>query len=219
MEKYINILKRTQLFSGVQEAEISAMLNCLQAKSVVFKKGEYVLRQGEFIDHISVLVEGRLHVQHDDFWGNRSILNVIQVGDMFGEAYVSPGSGPILNDVVAEEHSIVICFNVKKVLTTCSNACRFHSLVVQNLFFALSDKNRTLVQKIGHMSKRSTRSKLLSYLSSEAQKHNSNQFTIPFSRQQLADFLCVDRSAMSNELCKMRDDGLLIFNKNDFILL
>jgi len=92
-------------------------------------------------------------------------------------------------------------------------------MVVQNLFFAISEKNRKLVQKIGHMSKRSTRSKLLSYLSEEAKKHNSSQFTIPFTRQQLADFLCVDRSAMSNELCKMRDEELIRFDKNNFTLL
>ena len=92
-------------------------------------------------------------------------------------------------------------------------------MVIQNLFFAISEKNRKLVQKIGHMSKRSTRAKLLSYLSEEAKRHNNSHFTIPFTRQQLADFLCVDRSAMSNELCKMRDEGLLQFDKNIFTLL
>ena len=109
-------------------------------------------------------------------------------------------------------------FDVKKILTLCSSACRFHSIVVQNLFFSISEKNRKLVQKIGNMSKRSTRAKVLSYLSEEAKKHNSRQFSIPFTRQQLADFLCVDRSAMSNELCKMRDEGLLLFDKNEFTL-
>lgn len=138
---------------------------------------------------------------------------------MFGEAYVAPESGSLLNDVIAEEDSAVIFFDVHKILTVCSASCRFHSMVIQNLFFAISEKNRKLVQKIGHMSKRSTRAKLLSYLSAEAKKQNSSHFTIPFTRQQLADFLCVDRSAMSNELCKMRDDGLLQFDKNQFTLL
>ncbi|MEE1087136.1 MAG: Crp/Fnr family transcriptional regulator [Schaedlerella sp.] len=219
MENYIGTLKRTQLFSGVGDQEISAMLNCLQARLLTFKKGDYVFREGEHIDNISVLVEGKLLVQHDDFWGNRNIVNVIRTGEMFGEAYVAPESGTLLNDVIAVEDSLIIFFDVKRILTVCSTACRFHSMVVQNLFFAISEKNRKLVQKIGHMSKRSTRSKLLSYLSEEAKKNNTNQFTIPFTRQQLADFLCVDRSAMSNELCKMRDEGLLRFEKNHFILL
>ena len=219
MKKYIEILKRTQLFSGVSDTEISAMLNCLQAKLLTFQKGDYVFREGERIDNITVLVKGKLLVQHDDFWGNRNIVNVIRVGEMFGEAYVAPESGSLLNDVIAEEDSAVIFFDVRRILTVCSTACRFHSMVIQNLFFAISEKNRKLVQKIGHMSKRSTRAKLLSYLSEEAKRQHSSHFTIPFTRQQLADFLCVDRSAMSNELCKMRDEGLLQFAKNQFILL
>ena len=219
MEKYVELLKRTQLFSGVKDTEITSMLHCLQAKLLTFKKGDYVFREGEHIDKLTILVEGKLLVQRDDFWGNRSIVNVIRIGEMFGEAYVAPESGSLLNDVIAEEDSTVIFFDVRRILTVCSTACRFHSMVVQNLFFALSEKNRKLVQKIGHMSKRSTRAKLLSYLSEEAKRHNNNRFTIPFTRQQLADFLCVDRSAMSNELCKMRDEGLLQFDKNKFILL
>ena len=163
-------------------------------------------------------MEGSLHIQKDDYWGNSSILSRIAVGEMFGEAYIAPESGALLNDVVAIEDSAVMFFNVKRIITTCSSACRFHAMVVQNLFFAISEKNRKLVQKLGHMSKRSTREKLISYLSEEAKKHNSASFAIPFNRQQLADFLSVDRSAMSNELCKLRDEGLLAFEKNRFEL-
>lgn len=218
MEKYIGILKRTQLFSGVSETEISAMLNCLQAKLLTFRKGEYIFKQGEHLDQITVLVEGKLLIQRDDFWGNRSIVNVIRIGEMFGEAYLAPESGSLLNDVIAEEDSTIFFFDVQKILTVCPSACRFHSMIIQNLFFAISEKNRKLIQKIGHMSNRTTRTKLLSYLSEEAAKQNRSHFTIPFNRQQLADFLCVDRSAMSNELCKMRDEGLIEFDKNEFTL-
>lgn len=219
MKKFIPILKQTQLFSGVSEEEIASMLGCLEARLCTYQKGEYVFRQGESVNHITVLVSGKLHIQHDDYWGNRSIISMVDVGDMFGESYVTPDSGAILNDVVAVEDSTVIFFNLTKMLTVCSSACRFHSTVVQNLFFAISDKNRKLVQKLGHISKRSTREKLISYLSDEAKKQNSSSFTIPFNRQQLADFLSVDRSAMSNELCKMRDECLIVFKKNQFTLL
>ena len=218
MKKYIETLKHSPLFSGVSETEISAMLHCLQATLLTFQKGEYVFREGEHIDKITVLVEGKLLVQHDDFWGNRTIVNVIHTGELFGEAYVAPDSGAILNDVIAEEPSTVIFFDIRKILTVCPSACRFHSMAIQNLFFAISEKNRKLVQKIGHLSKRSTRAKLLSYLSEEAKRQNSRHFTIPFTRQQLADFLCVDRSAMSNELCKMREEGILQFEKKRFTL-
>ncbi len=219
MKKYIPILKKTKLFSGVGEEEIASLLSCLGTKLYSFKKGEYVVRQGEYLHDIAVLVDGNLHIQKDDYWGNRSLLGQIAVGETFGEAYISPESGALPNDVVAMEDSTVLFFDVKRMITTCSSACRFHNMVVQNLFFAISEKNRKLVQKLGHMSGRSTRMKLISYLSEEAQKQGSAVFTIPFNRQQLADFLAVDRSAMSNELCKMRADGLLEFDKNHFKLL
>ena len=219
MEKYVPILKRTQLFSGVGEEEIGAMLNCLQARLCTYKKGEYVLRQGEHLDKILVLVGGKLHIQRDDYWGNRSIINMVSIGEMFGEAYVAPESGTLMNDVLAVEDSAVIFFDVKRIITVCSAACRFHSMVVQNLFFAISEKNRKLVQKLTFMTKRTTREKLIAYLSEEAKRQNSSEFSIPFNRQQLADFLSVDRSAMSNELCKMRDEGLIEFEKSYFKLL
>lgn len=219
MKEYSSVLKRSQLFSGVGEQELSAMLSCLNAKLRSYQKGDYVFRQGEHIAHITVLVDGELLVQRDDYWGNRSIISRVDVGEMFGEAYLAPESGTILNDVVASKDSTVIFFDVQRIITTCSSACRFHTLVIQNLFFAISEKNRMLVQKLGHMSKRTTREKLVSYLSEEARRRNSSSFAIPFNRQQLADFLSVDRSAMSNELCKMRDDGLIKFEKNQFTLL
>ena len=219
MKKYVSILKRTQMFAGVGDDEVSAMLSCLGARLYNYKKGEYVLRQGEHLNDILVLVEGNLHIQNDDYWGNRSILGQVTVGEMFGESYVAPESGVLLNDVVAVENSVVIFFDVKRIITTCPSACRFHTMVVQNMFFAISEKNKKLVQKLGHMSKRTTREKLISFLSEEAKKQNNAIFTIPFNRQQLADFLSVDRSAMSNELCKMRDEGLIEFDKNNFRLL
>ncbi len=219
MKKYIPILKRTRMFAGVVEEEIESMLSCLGAKLRSYKSGEYVFRQGEHPTAIVILAEGRLHIRNDDYWGNRSILSGVAVGEMFGEAYAAPDGGALLNDVVALEDSTLIFFDVKRVLTTCPSACRFHAMVVQNIFFALSEKNRKLVQKLGHMSKRSTREKLISYLSEEAKKHSSGEFSIPFNRQQLADFLSVDRSAMSAELSKMRSEGLLEYNKNYFKLL
>ena len=218
MKEYIPVLKRTKLFAGVGEDDIAAMLSCLGARLRTFKKGEYVLRQGEHLNDILVLAGGSLHIQKDDYWGNRSILGQIGIGEIFGEAYAAPESGTLLNDVIALEDSAVFFFDVKRIITTCSSACPFHTRVVQNLFFTISEKNRSLVRKLDYMSKRTTREKLIAYLSEEAKKENSPYITIPFNRQQLADYLSVDRSAMSKELCRMRDEGLLEFEKNQFKL-
>ena len=219
MKKFIPVLKRTKVFAGIGEDDITVMLDCLEAHIRHYKKGEYVFRQGENIDNITVLVYGKLYIQRDDYWGNRSIINVIDEGEMFGEAYAIPQSGAILNDVIAMEDSGVIFLDVKRILSVCPSACRVHSQVLQNLFYTISEKNRKLVQKLGHMAQRTTREKLISYLSEESRKHNSSAFEISFNRQQLADFLSVDRSARSNELCKLRDEGLIKFEKTKFVLL
>ena len=105
-----------------------------------------------------------------------------------------------------------------KILTVCPSACAFHNRLIRNLLTLVSRKNFQLNRKLEHMSKRTTREKLLSYLSMESKKANASTFTIPFNRQQLADYLSVDRSAMSNELCKLRDAGILEFNKNTFTI-
>lgn len=219
MKKYIPLLERTKLFAGLSYEETEKMLRCLNAKQRAFKKGELVLRQGESVKSIMVLAEGKLHIQRDDHWGNRSIISIIGVSEMFGEAYAAPDSGAMLNDVLAVEDSMVLCFDMERLISICPEACSFHSAVVRNLLFAISEKNRKLVQKLGYISERTTREKLIAYLSDEAKRNNSNSFSIPFNRQQLADYLSVDRSALSNELSKMRNDGLLKFCKNRFELL
>ena len=219
MKKYIPAMKTSRIFADIQEQEIETLLGCLQAKITHYKKGEYIFRQGEYINNIAMLLDGRIHIQQDDYWGNRSIISVIDKGEMFGESYALQQDEVFLNDAVAVENCTVIFFDINHMLTTCSSSCSFHTKVIQNLFLVISRKNRRLVQKLGHMSRRSTREKLISYLSEEARRCGSGSFSIPFNRQQLADFLSVDRSAMSNELCRMRDEGLLTFSKNNFTLL
>ncbi|MBE5780660.1 MAG: Crp/Fnr family transcriptional regulator [Clostridiales bacterium] len=219
MERHLPLLKETRLFSGVEETDLRAMLSCLDAKERSFVKGQYIVHQGEQLSEIMILAEGSAQIQRDDYWGNRSIIALVGPGDMFGESYAAPGSAPMANDVIALSPCTVLYFNVQRILTVCSTACRFHSMVVQNLFYAISDANRRLVQKLDHMTKRTTREKLLSYLSQEAARQKSSSFTIPFNRQQLADYLSVDRSAMSSELGKMRTEGLITYEKSRFTLL
>lgn len=215
MKKYLHILKLSKLFSGISENEIEDMLQCLSAKKLSYRKGEYIFRSGEHILAVALLLDGCVLIQREDYWGNLSILNKISEGEIFGEAYAVPSSGAILNNVVAAENSIVLFLDFNRILTS---PYLEQPLLIQNLFSALAEKNRILAQKLGHMSQRTTREKLLSYLSEQSQKAGSSVFDIPFNRRQLADFLSVDRSAMSNELCKMRDEGLLLFDRNHFVL-
>ena len=219
MKQYIPILEGTGLFAGLSRDELHTMLPCLNARVREFPKGAYVVRRGTVLQDIALPVRGALHIQREDYWGNRDIVRRIHTGELFGEAYIAPGSGALIHDVVAVEDSTVMFFDVRKILTVCSSSCRFHTQVVQNLFFTICEKNRLLLQKMSHLTRRTTREKLISYLSEEAKRQNSARFSIPFNRQQLADFLSVDRSAMSNELCKMRNEGLLEFDKNRFHLL
>ncbi len=218
MKKYINTLKLSRLFGGIEENEIEEVLLLLSAVKKEFGKNEYIFRAGERVTSVALLLDGSVHIQREDYWGNLSILNKIFRGEVFGEAYALPGSGAILNNAVATEISTVLFLDFNRIFDVNPSEYVFSQKLIQNFFELLAEKNRVLAQKLAHMSQRTTREKLLSYLSEQSIKSGSSSFDIPFTRQQLADFLSVDRSAMSNELCRMRDDGLICFNKNRFTL-
>lgn len=218
MERYLHAIQKSSLFAGLDEPETGAMLDCLGATLKSYPKGACVLAQGETVTRLMVLAQGRLHIQRDDYWGNRSIVSEILPGEMFGEAYLTPGSGALMNDVMAVESSTVCFLDATPLLSAHPPACRFHWLAARNLLFVLSEKNRRLVGRLGIATRRATRDRLIAFLSDQARRQGSSAFEITFNRQQLADYLCVDRSAMSHELCKMRDEGLLRFHKNHFEL-
>lgn len=219
MEKYLKVVEQSKLFKGIGEQEAVSMLSCLGAYQRSYQKGDCVFRKGERITAVALLLDGAVHIRKEDYWGNLSILNEISAGEVFGETYACLEVGEMLNNAVAVKNSQVLFLDVKRVLTTCSSACQFHGKLIQNLLSVLALKNKMLTQKLEHMSQRTTREKLLSYLSEQSLREGRPSFDIPFNRQQLADFLSVDRSAMSNELCRMRDEGILEFDRNHFVLL
>lgn len=218
MKKYLDLLKQSKLFFGITETEIESMLTCLSASIRSYQKGDCVFHRGERIRAVAILLEGSIHIQKEDFWGNLSILNKISEGEIFGEVYACLGRDEILFNAVAQKPCTVLFLDVNRVLTMCPSACQFHGQLIRNLLSVVSQKNKLLTQKLEYMSQRTTREKLLSYLSEQSLRVGSPSFDIPFNRQQLADFLSVDRSAMSNELCKMRDEGILTFERNHFVL-
>lgn len=218
MKKYLEVIKKSPLFKGIEEREIEAMLACLSVKTKKYAKNEFVMRFGESTEAIGMVLAGSLHLIKEDFWGNRNIIAEIGPGQIFAESYACMEGVTLGVSVVAAEAGAVMFMNVRRVLTTCGSACEFHSRLLRNLLSVLAEKNLRFNDKLTHMTQRTTRQKLLSYLSAESLRQGASEFDIPFDRQQLADYLSVDRSAMSNELCRMRDEGLLNFRRNHFVL-
>lgn len=218
MKRYSEILKNTKLFMGMTDSEIDSVLLCMSALKHDFQKGEYIFRIGEKATMIALLISGSIHIQREDYWGNLSILSKVSTGELFGEPYAVINNETVTNNAIAVEQSTVLFLNINHFFTVCPHACNAHSKLIQNFVSVMALENRRLALKLEHMSQRTTREKLLSYLSEQSVKAGNSSFNIPFNRQQLADFLSVDRSAMSNELCKMRNEGILDFKKNHFVL-
>lgn len=218
MNEYMDILSDTSLFSEISAEDIDSMLDCLGAVVKKYKKGECILMAGNTTEFMGLLLTGKAIVVREDYWGGQSVMSAIMPEHTFAESYAcTPGS--VLNvSVYAEAPCTVMFLNVQKMLTTCPVTCGRHSRMIRNLLTDLAGKNLRLNEKSTHMSQKTTRDKLLSYLSAEMHRHGCSEFDIPFSRQQLADFLSVDRSGLSTELGKMKDEGMIDFHKSHFIL-
>ena len=212
------LLSNTQLFRGIGESEIDSLLHCLGAFEKTYEKGEVIFREGEPSQLLGVVLSGRVMVEHSEIWGNRAILGSAAPGAVFGEAYACIPGEPLQVCVSAMEKTDLLLLNVGKVLTTCTSACSFHTKLVRNLLAVCAAKNLQLSGRILHTSSKSIRGRLLSYFSECAKRAGSYSFRIPYNRQQLADYLGVDRSAMCNELSKMQKDGLIRYEKNDVLL-
>lgn len=217
-QQYLDVIQKSILFDGLVRNEVESMLSCLQATAKTYTKNEYIMRSGECVSSIGMILCGEAHILQEDFWGNRNLVSQVTKGQLFAEAFSCTPGARLTVSVIAEIPSVVLFLNVQRVLTTCSSSCVFHSRIIRNLLVDLAGKNLLFNEKITHMAQRATRDKLLSYLSSEALRQNSPVFDIPYNRQQLADYLSVERSAMSRELCKMREEGILSFQKNHFVL-
>lgn len=218
MKEFFSVILSSQLFSGINEGELSGMLSCLGARKESFPKDTFLMRAGDPAESIGFVLSGNVLVIQEDIWGNRNILSKAGPGQTFAAAYAcAPGS--LLNVSVSAEITVTAMFlNVRRVLNVCPSACPHHNRIIRNLIGELAAKNLRFGEKLTHMGQRTTRAKLMSYLSAEAQRLGSYEFDIPFSRQQLADYLAVERSGLSLELGKMKKDGLLDFHKSHFVL-
>lgn len=219
MEKYLEILKKCPLFNGVEETDLVRMLGCLGAKVVEFDKKYTVFAEGTKVNSIGIMLSGTAHVTKGDFYGNRSILSVIKPGELFAEAFACSGTQSMPINVTANEQCQIMFINAKHILQTCSNSCSFHQKLIYNLMKNLADKNVEFHSRMQVTSKRTTREKIMEYLFLESQKAGSKLFEIPFDRQELADYLEVDRSGLSTEIGKLKKEGIIDCHKNTFKIL
>ncbi|NLU24039.1 MAG: Crp/Fnr family transcriptional regulator [Clostridiales bacterium] len=218
MENLSSALENCLLFSGMTAEETGHLLSCLGARQQTYQKGSYLLRAGDTTGMMGLLLEGRVSILQEDFWGNRNLMARIRPGQLFAESFAAAPETPLNVSAAAEEKCGVLWLDVQRILTTCPNACAYHSRMIRNLLTVLAEKNLRFNEKLTHMGQRTTREKLLSYLSAQAAHDGSAAFDIPFDRQELADYLCVERSAMSAALGRLREEGVLQFHKNHFIL-
>ena len=218
MKKYLNELRKCPLFVGLSNEEILTSLQCIGAKIRKVQKNQYILRAGEHTDCIGLLMSGAALVIQEDLWGKRNIMTQLAPSDYFAEPFAVIPDTVLSVSVVTTEACEIMEMNMNRLITMCSSFCDYHNRLIKNLITAFAKKTLLFNDKITHMSKRKTRDKLLSYLSSEAVRRGTLSFDIPFDRQQLADFLCVERSAMSAELSKLQKEGIIKTTNSHFEL-
>ena len=219
MEEYFDILSQCPLFFGISRQEIGLMLNCLGGKTTCIAKGKPVFLEGNPARFVGVVLSGAVQIVRDDYYGNRSVLTVVSPGGLFGEAFACAGVEALPVSAMALQASTVLLLDCKRVLTGCSNACPFHSRLVRNLLQGIARKNLMLTSKIRCMSQKTTREKLMEFLLEQAKQHGSAEFVIPYDRQALADYLGVERSAMSAEISKLKKAGRIDCSGSRFRVL
>lgn len=219
MKKYLKILKKCPLFANIEDEDLLRMLKCLDAKTGSFDKKYTVFAEGSPAKYIGVVLSGSVQVIQVDYYGNRSILSVMREGEVFAEAFACAELREIPVSVIADEPSEIMFIDSSHILHTCHNNCGFHQQLIFNLMKDLAVKTIMFHQRIEVTSKRTTREKLLAYLAMQAKRAGSDSFDIDFDRQELADYLEVERSGLSAEISKLRREGTLENHKNHFELL
>lgn len=218
MTENIDVIKNSLLFDGVAEENIAPMLKCLSARLRNYAKNDFIMHSGERTDSIGMVLSGSVLVMREDYMGNRGIIANVASGGIFAESWACTQGAALDVSVAAAEPALIMFLDIQRVLSVCTSACEFHLRIVRNLISVLAEKNLNFSGKLTHIACRSIRGKVLSYLHSLAKYGGADEFDIPFNRQELADYLFVDRSALSAELAKMRAEGILEFRKNRFKL-
>lgn len=219
MKQYFSVLRSCPLFQNIADEDIPGMLGCLGAKLVCYDKKESILSEGDPAKNVGILLSGAAQIVRVDYFGNRSIVADISPSELFGEAFACAGVESLPVDVIATEDTAVLFIDCIRITQACSHACDFHRQMIFNLMKIMALKNLIYHQKIEITSRRSTRDKLMTYLLMQSAKNKSNSFDIPYNRQELADYLEVERSGLSTEIGKLQKEGVIVSNRNHFELL
>ena len=207
------------LFAGIKPEDRKPMLHCIGYHVSNYSKGEIVVFEGENLKHIGILLFGSVDMIKEDLWGNKTTLLRLRKNELFGETFACGEDNFSVVTFIVSEDARILFMPFSRVMHSCTMACEFHHRLIENMVKVIANKNRDLMRKVEVVSKRTIREKLLTYLSVQAQQQNSRYFEIPLGRVELAEYLCVDRSALTRELVKMKDDGLIDYDKNCFRIL
>jgi len=219
MQEFLPMMMRCPLFEGIAAADLPGLLGCLQAKCMLHARGQVILAQGDAALQLGIVLEGTAQVVRDSYDGSRSILAHLEAGDMFAEAFACAGAVSMPVSVVASGEARVLLISAEKLMHPCEKPCFFHHQIIFNLMKILARKNIMSTQKLEVVTRRTTREKLLTFLAQQAGKAGKKSFNIPYTRQELADYLAVDRSGLSAEIGKLCREGVIACSKNRFTLL
>jgi len=207
---------KTPLFDGILPMDLKTMLGCIGYHIAAYGKGEIVAFEAENLRHIGIVLSGAVDMIKEDLWGNRTMLVRMRKDELFGETFVCGLSSTSVVTFAVSEAAQILFLPFDRVMNSCTNTCVFHHQLIENMVRVIAMKNLELMRKVEVVSKKNLREKILAYLSLQAQLHESRYFEIPLGRIELADYLCADRSALTRELSKMREEGLIDYDKNMF---
>ena len=219
MKEFLPVLQQCVLFDSIAPADIEGMLRCFGASLKRAGKNTAILSEGDPADYVGILLRGSANVVRQDYYGVRSIVGRVEVAQMFAESFACADVATMPVSVVANEECHYLLIPCQRITVGCANACSFHSQMIFNLLKAVAARNLEFHQKLEITAKRTTREKLMAYLLGQAKLAGSSTFTIPYDRQALADYLGVERSAMSAEISRLRSDGIILSKRNEFTIL
>lgn len=214
MKTIFDNIQANRLFKGISLDDFETMFDCVEGRVNAYEKGTVIQLAGDPVKHVGLVVSGTVQVMREDGEGRQNLMAELGKGELFGEVFACAEVSHSPVTVLASTNCQVLHLNYHKVITACSSACSFHQILIKNMLALMAEKNLLLHQKIDILSRRTTRERLLLFF--DYHRQGARRFTIPFSREELAAYLCVERSAMSAELSRMQRDGLILSHKNCF---